>query len=130
MSLSAIVEGPAGINIAPIFLYQSALPTHTFEGLDLNADGNNVDKTALAYRYTGLNADGSATFKEAGPCNTVNCSRRAPFSQLNLRISRPFHIGGSARVEAIAEVLKISLRTVQREWNLARAWLYNELAIS
>lgn len=30
--------------------------------------------------------------------------------------------------EAIAEVLKTSLRTVQREWNLARAWLYQELA--
>ena len=23
--------------------------------------------------------------------------------------------------------MKLSLRTVQREWNLARAWLYNEL---
>src|SRR5258705_146421 len=33
-SLSAIVEGPAGIDIAPIFLYRSGLPTHTFEGLD------------------------------------------------------------------------------------------------
>ena len=37
---------------------------------------------------------------------------------------------GGMQEEAIAEVLKISLRTVQREWNLARAWLYNELAIS
>ena len=37
---------------------------------------------------------------------------------------------GGMQEEAIAEVLKISLRTVQREWNLARAWLYKELAIS
>jgi RNA polymerase sigma factor (TIGR02999 family) len=37
---------------------------------------------------------------------------------------------GGMQEEAIAEVLKISLRTVQREWNLARAWLFNELAIS
>jgi RNA polymerase sigma-70 factor (ECF subfamily) len=37
---------------------------------------------------------------------------------------------GGLQEEAIAEVLTISLRTVQREWNLARAWLYNELAIS
>ena len=65
-ALSAIVEAPAGINIAPIFLYRSALPTHTFEGLDLNADGNNNDKTASAYQYTGLNANGTATFKEVG----------------------------------------------------------------
>jgi RNA polymerase sigma-70 factor, ECF subfamily len=37
---------------------------------------------------------------------------------------------GGLQEEAIAEVLKISLRTVQREWNLARAWLYQELAKS
>jgi RNA polymerase sigma-70 factor, ECF subfamily len=34
---------------------------------------------------------------------------------------------GGLHEEAIAEVLNISLRTVQREWNLARAWLYQEL---
>jgi hypothetical protein len=107
VALSAIVEGPAGINIAPIFLYRSALPTHTFEGLDLNADGNLNDKTATAYQYTGLNANGSATFKEVGACKTVNCSRRTPFSQLNLRVSRGFRAGGSARVEAIAEVFNL-----------------------
>ncbi|NOT59056.1 MAG: sigma-70 family RNA polymerase sigma factor [Acidobacteria bacterium] len=27
----------------------------------------------------------------------------------------------------IAEVMKLALRTVQREWNFARAWLYHEL---
>jgi RNA polymerase sigma-70 factor (ECF subfamily) len=37
---------------------------------------------------------------------------------------------GGLNEEEIAEVLKISRRTVQREWSLARAWLYNELAIS
>jgi len=37
---------------------------------------------------------------------------------------------GGLQEEAIAEVLTISLRTVQREWNLARAWLYNELAVN
>ena len=63
------------------------------------------DRTVLPPH--GLNADGSATFKENGPCDTVNCSWRAPFSQLNLRISRPFRIGGSARVEAIAEVFNL-----------------------
>ena len=35
---------------------------------------------------------------------------------------------GGLQEEAIAGVLKIPLRTVQREWSLARAWLYNELA--
>jgi hypothetical protein len=107
VSLSAIVEAPFGVNIAPIFLYQSALPTHSFEGLDLNADGNNNDKTARAYRYTGLNADGSATFEEAGECKTVNCSWRAPYSQMNLRLSKSFGMAGASRVEAIAEVFNV-----------------------
>ena len=44
---------------------------------------------------------------EIGPCETVNCSWRAPYSQLNLRISRGFSAGGSARVEAIAEVFNL-----------------------
>jgi len=107
VSLSAIVEAPFGIDVAPIFLYQSALPTHSFEGLDLNADGNPNDKTAIAYRYTGLNADGSATFKEIGPCETVNCSWRAPYSQMNLRVTKRFQLGSGARVDAIAEVFNL-----------------------
>jgi hypothetical protein len=107
VSLSAIVEAPFGINVAPIFLYQSALPTNSQEGIDLNGDGNNNDKTVRAYRYTGLNDDGSATFKDIGACTTVNCSRRAPFSQLNLRVSKGFGLAGSSRLEAIAEVFNL-----------------------
>src|SRR4029077_1654697 len=107
VSLSAIVELPFGVDVAPIFLYQSALPTHSFEGLDVNADGNTNDKTATAYRFTGLNADGTATFKQIGTCGTVNCSWRAPYSQLNLRVSKGFGLGGGARVEAIAEVFNL-----------------------
>jgi RNA polymerase sigma-70 factor, ECF subfamily len=32
--------------------------------------------------------------------------------------------------DEIAEVLRISSRTVRREWKIARAWLYSELAVS
>ncbi|HET9532346.1 MAG TPA: sigma-70 family RNA polymerase sigma factor [Blastocatellia bacterium] len=35
---------------------------------------------------------------------------------------------GGLDVEETAAVLKISSRTVKREWNLARAWLYRELS--
>ena len=90
-----------------VFFYRSALPVHTFEGRDTNADGNPNDITATAYRYTGLNDSGVATFDEMGPCETVNCSRRAPFSQLNLRVSREFPFWGVSRVEAIAEVFNV-----------------------
>lgn len=34
---------------------------------------------------------------------------------------------GGLSVEEIAEVLDVSPRTVMREWNLARAWLFREL---
>lgn len=34
---------------------------------------------------------------------------------------------GGLSVEETAEVLKISPRTVKREWSMARAWLYAEL---
>jgi hypothetical protein len=107
-TISAIVQAPWGFQVSPILMYRSALPTHTFEGVDLNRDGNTVDKTALAYRYTGLDEEtGRATFEEAGTCETVNCSRRAPFSQLNLRVSRSFRLGGAANIEAIAEVFNL-----------------------
>jgi hypothetical protein len=106
-TVSAIVQAPWGIHVASMFMYRSALPTHTSEGIDLNGDGNVVDRTALAYRYTGLDGNGRATFEEAGACETVNCSRRAPFSQMNLRVSRAFGLGSTARIEAIAEMFNV-----------------------
>jgi RNA polymerase sigma-70 factor, ECF subfamily len=35
---------------------------------------------------------------------------------------------GGLSLEETAEALKISTRTVQREWSLAQAWLYRELS--
>jgi RNA polymerase sigma factor (TIGR02999 family) len=35
---------------------------------------------------------------------------------------------GGLNEEETAEALKVSLRTVQRDWNLARLWLYRELS--
>jgi hypothetical protein len=67
----------------------------------------NNDHTPLAYRYADLNDDGSARVEEVGTCETVNCSRRAPFSQIDLRISRSFQLFGTARVELIAEVFNL-----------------------
>ncbi len=108
VSLSAIVQAPWGIQVAPIFSYRSALPTQTFEGIDNNRDGNTNDITARAYKYTGINEDtGIAAFEETGACETVNCSRRAPFSQLNLRVSKVFSLPGTVRLEAIGEVFNV-----------------------
>jgi DNA-directed RNA polymerase specialized sigma24 family protein len=35
---------------------------------------------------------------------------------------------GGLTEEEIAAVLQVSDRTVRREWNLARAWLYTEIS--
>jgi len=34
---------------------------------------------------------------------------------------------GGLKEQEVAEVLKVSLRTVQHDWQLARLWLYREL---
>jgi RNA polymerase sigma-70 factor, ECF subfamily len=34
---------------------------------------------------------------------------------------------GGLQIEEIANLLKVSVRTVKRDWNMARAWLYGEL---
>ena len=49
---------------------------------------------------------------------------------LDLRKSRIVELRffGGLSVEETAEVLKISPRTVMREWSLSRAWLYRELS--
>jgi hypothetical protein len=105
VTVSAVITAPWDVTIAPVAFYRSALPVHTIVGYDTNGDGANVDKTPLAYRYTGLNGT-VATYEESGTCATVNCSRRAPFSQVNLRVSKAFR-AGPARIEAIAEVFNL-----------------------
>ncbi|MEK7832112.1 MAG: sigma-70 family RNA polymerase sigma factor [Acidobacteriota bacterium] len=51
----------------------------------------------------------------------------ATFDERKSRIVELRFFGGLTEEEA-AEVLKISLRTLQREWNLARAWLFRTLS--
>ena len=103
VSASAVIQAPWGLQVAPFFLFRSALPVYTFEGVDLNGDSNNNDITVKAYQYDG---EGKAP-KEIGDCKTINCSRGASFSQMNLRISKSFRLSGRARVEGIAEIFNV-----------------------
>ncbi len=80
-SASAVIRLPWGFQAAPFFIYRSALPIFTFEGIDRNSDGNNNDITARAYQFTEV---GKAT-RELGDCRQINCSRGAPLTQLNRR---------------------------------------------
>ncbi len=52
--------------------------------------------------------------------------RLATFDSRQEQIGEMRFFGG-LRVEEIAEVLGVSTRTVEREWTMARAWLYAQL---
>ena len=103
VSASAVVRLPWGVQAAPFFVFRSALPIFTFEGVDRNHDGNNNDITVKAYRYDGLGKPP----KEIGDCAHINCSRGAPLTQLNLRLSKSFRVTGDTRIEAIGEVFNV-----------------------
>src|SRR6266851_9382128 len=53
-------------------------------------------------------------------------------AKLDARQSRVVELRffGGLSIEEVAEVLKVSPATVQRDWSLARAWLHRELAVS
>lgn len=53
--------------------------------------------------------------------------RLAALSTRQSRVVELRYFGGLNQ-EEIAEVLKVSLRTVQSDWRLARTWLYRELS--
>ena len=50
----------------------------------------------------------------------------AGFDERKSRLVELKFFGGLSE-EEIAEVMQLSVRTVQREWNLARAWLFSQL---
>jgi RNA polymerase sigma factor (TIGR02999 family) len=55
----------------------------------------------------------------------------AQLAVLNARQSRVVELRyfGGLNEEEVAEVLKVSPRTVRHDWSLARAWLYRELGL-
>jgi hypothetical protein len=57
---------------------------------------------------TGFDKDtGTSTLEDVGPCETVNCGRGWAQSQMNIRVSKTFHVGGRARVAAFGEVFNL-----------------------
>ena len=108
ISLSGAFDVPGGFRVAPIFFFRSALPVDLIDGRDLNLDGDALDIPSTAYRVVSVNPDtGKATIESFGSCATVNCGRGWAQSQMNLRVSKIFHIAGRANVEAIGEVFNL-----------------------
>jgi hypothetical protein len=106
-TISAIVELPAGFQVAPIFRYRSALPVGILDGRDLNRNGNRNDIPTEAFAFNGFDANGDPVLKDLGPCTTINCGRGSKLTQLNLRVSKSFRLAGTSRLEAIAEVFNL-----------------------
>jgi outer membrane receptor protein involved in Fe transport len=102
-TIAGVFELPWGIVASPFFIFRSALPVSTIEGIDRNQNGENNDLPDKAYAFDGV---GNAP-KEIGNCETWNCSRGAKRTQLNLRVSKAFRLHGSARIEAIGEIFNM-----------------------
>ena len=85
LTLSAVYQGPLGINFNGIFRYHSATPITIYSTNDPNGDG---------FRYDLL------------PGDSVNSVRTHSFSQLDFRLSKTFTIG-PVGLELIAEVFNV-----------------------
>ena len=107
ITISAIIQAPWGITVSPIYRYRSATPMHIWYGYDNNADGVSNDIYPTAYQYNGIDDNGVPSYKEMGPCETVNCGRGAPLSLLNLRVAKAIRIRTGMRVELFGEVFNI-----------------------
>ena len=101
-SISAVMM-VKGFTISPIFLYRSALPVSTIEGVDRNNNSDNNDLPDRAWQFDGV---GNPP-KDIGACETWNCGRGAPRTQMNLRVSYSFNLFGRSRIEAIGEVFNL-----------------------
>jgi hypothetical protein len=102
-SVAAVWQAPWGITVSPVFFWRTALPVSITTGVDTNGNGENNDLPARAYQFDGV---GNAP-KDIGACETWNCGRGASRTQFNLRASKSFRLGGSARLEAIGEVFNL-----------------------
>jgi Carboxypeptidase regulatory-like domain/TonB dependent receptor len=85
VTLSAVYQGPWGINVDGIFRYHSATPYTYFTAADPNHDGFHYDLL---------------------PGDSVNSRRGSSFSQLDLRLSKLFNVG-PVGLELIAEVFNV-----------------------
>jgi outer membrane receptor protein involved in Fe transport len=108
VTLSAIIQAPWGVTVSPTYRFRTATPIHIWYGYDNNADGVSNDIYPTAYKYTGISDAGVPSFKEIGTCETVNCGRGAPLSQLNLRVSKSVRFSSRLAVELIGEVFNIT----------------------
>ena len=88
VSVSGVADLPGGFAFGVVLLARSALPYTAVIGFDTQNDGNDVnDRAIIDGRVTGRNA-----------------FRQPSFFDLDLRLVKGFHLGGSGRLDLIAEL--------------------------
>jgi outer membrane receptor protein involved in Fe transport len=92
-----------GLTVSPFFIFRSALPVATIEGIDRNSNSENNDLPDRAWAFDGV---GNAP-KDIGACETYNCGRGAKRTQFNLRLSYGFRVYQNMRLEAIGEIFNL-----------------------
>jgi hypothetical protein len=111
INISASIQFPYGVRVAPIFFFRSALPVGLVDGRDINLDGDATEIPTTAYAVDSFDASkaqlSQVTVKQIGTCATVNCGRGFYQTQTNLRVSKLFHIAGRSNIEAMFEVFNL-----------------------
>ena len=111
INLSGSFTFPGRVRVSPVYYWRSALPVALVDGRDLNLDGDATEIPTTAYAVDTFDASkpllSQATFKQIGSCTTVNCGRGMSQQQMNMRVSKMFHLTGRANVEAIGEVFNL-----------------------
>src|SRR5207244_5601060 len=88
VSVSGVADLPGAYGVGVVLLARSALPYTAVIGFDTQNDGNDVnDRAIIDGRVTGRNA-----------------FRQPSFFDLDLRLVKGFHLGGSGRLDLIAEL--------------------------
>jgi Carboxypeptidase regulatory-like domain/TonB dependent receptor/TonB-dependent Receptor Plug Domain len=121
LTISGIIQIKGGFQLAPLFYFRSKTPLAITEGADLNRNSENNDIPLKAYEYEGMNADGTANFKEIGDCKTWACGWGAMQTYFNLRASKRFSLPGHFNIDVYGEVFNM-FNAKNPSWsaNLAR----------
>jgi outer membrane receptor protein involved in Fe transport len=108
VNISGVIQVKGGFQIAPFYIFRSALPVNLVDGRDLNGDGDAFDIPSEAFAVDSFDvATGKTTMKDIGACTHINCGRGMSQQQFNLRVSKSFPLMGRARVEAIGEIFNL-----------------------
>jgi hypothetical protein len=108
VNVTAVIQVKGGFQIAPFYIFRSALPVNLVDGRDLNKDGDAFDIPSEAFAVDSFDkATGKTTLKDIGACANINCGRGIAQQQFNLRVSKAFALMGRARIEAIGEIFNL-----------------------